>query len=179
MDTRSRALTSVLFAIAIGTLPSTASAIAIYSYQGVPLSSVGVFHESGDRVVGELTFAEPLAPNLVSADMTSLLLDFHFNDGAFDWTLKDYARATLSTDEHGAIVGPYYVSMGMLFGVIVRVTESGIESIYSPGGPCVPGICYRDPSSAGPGQWTQVPEPMSGMLLASGLVALASRSRRA
>ena len=179
MATRSRILASMFFAIVFGTLPSTASALAIYHYEGLPFYRLGQLHRAGDRVTGELTFDEPLAPNLVSANLKLTLTDFHFNDGRFTYGTGNIGEVTLSTDEHGAIVGPFLVSMGEFGGITVAINQYGVVAEYQPGGPCVPGICDRSPARAEPGQWSQVPEPTSALLLMSGLVALASRSRRA
>lgn len=158
----------------------------LYQYTGNPFTSAIGDYTTGDRITGTLTFATPLAPGLVSTDVTASVVAYSFSDG-----VQAYTEATpgvgetvfVSTDSNGDIVQSWNVSLTIdsthsmrTRGEPVSSNDFGENSSISFGG-----------NTDSPGTWQTIaaPEipamgPLAVAVLAALLVlaALAARTKR-
>jgi hypothetical protein len=184
MTLRSLLGTALGSLLLIACLSSTAAANVTYSYTGSNYTSVLSPYTTEMNLTASITFAAPLAPNLIAANMIPSVLLFTMSDGleSYDIAVEiNFPLLEITTDGGGNITG---WSVGM-------IKTNGSRSVCAASGPSgtlCPGQEYRDIVSdlyltehaltTSPGTWTLVPEPGTGVLLAMGLTGLAAQRRR-
>jgi len=168
-------------------ITSPATADVIYQYTGNPFTTVASPYTTRDFVSGTIELSSILPPNLKQAPIQ--VNAFRFGDGVQTLTSANLGLPTdslVSTDGSGAIAGfwefvfggrnpeaPIIQTLNAFQGMQGPVTQDeGRLGNLAMGAPI--GANTNDP-----GVWTLVPEPSTALLLASGVVGLAVRRRRA
>ena len=168
-------------------ITSPATADVIYQYTGNPFTTVASPYTTSDFVSGTIALSSILPPNLNQAPIQANA--FSFSDGVQTLTSANLGLPTdslVSTDGSGAIAGfwefvfggrnpeaPIIQTLNALQGMQGPVTQDeGRLGNLAMGAPI-------GANTNSPGVWTLVPEPSTALLLASGVVGLAVRRRRA
>ena len=181
-------LTAALLVIG---LVSSAPAATIYTYTGHNYTSCGGAYCTGGPYSLSITFATTLMgsalDNLPFTDITSTITSFVFTDGSGlrvdQNTVGVRTSISLSTDASGHIVN--WFAGGYANSAQVQMQTNW----QSPSG-FIPGADFSETTASfagdygfvgsNPGTWTSTPDPASGTLLGTGLLALwagAARSK--
>ena len=182
---------------------STAQAVPTnYTYTGNPYTSViGSEYTTSMFITTTITLSSALGANLVDFDALSLVTTFTVFDGVQTFTPANlnplfFAEFRFNTDGLGAIERWAVIYTPLGFREIATCNDPGLSGLISASlaGCLTPWetllIPARDRASSdfgeqgqtnSPGVWTSsaVPEPSTSLLVALGLVGLASSRRRA
>ena len=186
-----RLLTVTLLLCAL-MLASPANILAdTYTYTGSPLGAdlPNAFDPSFTSVTGFFTIGAALPANLPQTDITALVTNFSFSDGADTFSTADLPLASeafiVSTGPTGAL-NNWEVLLGDSSGALINSCRV-VPQV--PWGDCWPGTGYGGTGDEvfhpgyvglvvpGSGTWT-TPEPSSLLLLGAGLLGLGGGVKR-
>ena len=168
-------------------ITSPATADVIYQYTGNPFTTVTSPYTTSDFVSGTIQLSSILPPNLNQASIQ--VNAFRFSDGIQTLTSANLGLPTdslVSTDGSGAVVGFWEFVFGGRNPEAPTIQTlnafPGMQGPVTQDEGRLGNLAMGEPIGANtnsPGVWTLVPEPSTALLLASGVVGLAVRRRRA
>jgi len=189
-------LLTALFVCALTIAPfATIYADVTYSYTGKNLGpdpgyTFSPYYTTSDSVLGTITLTSALGAGMSLTDITGMITDFSFTDGAETFTpagvigIEDFKVAT---DASGNI-DAWQVAVGATFGYFILSCNGD----FSGSDYCSPGNGWGIGGAADevffspavglnegtPGTWGLAPEPSSLLLFGSGVLGLAGMIRR-
>jgi hypothetical protein len=193
---RSISVAAAVFSISLA-VAGTASATAIYSYQGnnyvtvVDKDPPAGTYTTSMSIAGSFTLATPLSPNLNAQAITSEVLSFWMDDGRT--TVTDATAAshslTVSTDALGNITdwqwqsiddvvydyeGDQSTSINSQKTATFTQDLGQLNECISFGSNCLGAQGDQASNVNNAGTWTLIPEPGTGILVMTGLLGLAA-----
>jgi len=168
-------------------IASPATADVIYQYIGNPFTTVTSPYTTSEFVSGTIELSSVLPPNLNQAPIQ--VNAFSFSDGVQTLTSATLGLPTdslVSTDGSGTIVGFWEFVFGGSNpeAPIIQTLNAfpGMQGPVTQDEERLGNLAMGEPIGANtnnPGVWTLVPEPCTMICVATGIVGLAVRRRRA
>src|SRR5271157_4794683 len=168
-------------------IASPATADVIYQYIGNPFTTVTSPYTTSEFVSGTIELSSVLPPNLNQAP--TQVNAFSFSDGVQTLTSATLGLPTdslVSTDGSGTIVGFWEFVFGGSNpeAPIIQTLNAfpGMQGPVTQDEERLGNLAMGEPIGANtnnPGVWTLVPEPCTMICVATGIVGLAVRRRRA
>ena len=156
-----------------------ANGVAIYKYTGNPYNIFATgLYSSSNFVTVTIQLANPLPDGLVNANLIGAVQAFSFSDGVQTIANTTPGAQLLffnAIDTAGGTITGWNANVQIAGG---NFLINSIDFLFDEGCHTTSSFCDSSARGTNIGTWMLVPEPTTGLLLASGLLGLAMAMKR-